>query len=96
MFLGDKCKLTDFRRSGAVEAHAGNVDPLVLATKMANSINQSKMLQDTYLPKRDDSQDRRRSAKARPQDAQEERIVRKSCNSPAGKVTTRGPEVASL
>jgi hypothetical protein len=42
----------DFRRSGAVEAHAGNVDPAALAAKMANSINQSKRLQDTYLPKR--------------------------------------------
>jgi hypothetical protein len=49
---GDKRKLMDFRRSGAVEAHASNVDPIALATKMANSINQSKMLQDTYLPKR--------------------------------------------
>jgi hypothetical protein len=28
------------------------VDPLALATKMANSINQSKSLQETYLPKR--------------------------------------------
>jgi hypothetical protein len=52
VFPGDKRKLMDFRRSGAIEAHAGNVDPLALATKMANSINRSKMLQDTYLPKR--------------------------------------------
>jgi len=51
-FPGDKRKLMDFRRSGAVEAQAGDVDPLALATKMANSINQSKLLQDTYLPKR--------------------------------------------
>jgi hypothetical protein len=51
-FPGDKRKLVDFRRSGAVEAQAGDVDPLALATKMANSINQSKSLQETYLPKR--------------------------------------------
>ncbi len=52
VFPGDKRKLIDFRRSGAVEAQAGQVDPLALATKMANSINHSKVLQDTYLPKR--------------------------------------------
>jgi hypothetical protein len=40
----------DFRRSGAVEALAGNVDPAALAAKMANSIDQSKDLQRAYLP----------------------------------------------
>jgi hypothetical protein len=52
VFGGDTRKLMDFRRSGAVEAQAGAVDPGALAAKMANSINQSKRLQDTYLPKR--------------------------------------------
>lgn len=33
-------KIMDFRRSGAVEALAGEVDPAVLAAKMANSIDQ--------------------------------------------------------
>jgi len=41
-----------FRRSGSQEAQAGDVSSLALATKLANSINQSKRLQDTYLPKR--------------------------------------------
>jgi hypothetical protein len=49
---GDKRKLMDFRRSGAVEATAGDVDPLALSRKMANSIDRSKRLQDTYIPKR--------------------------------------------
>jgi hypothetical protein len=49
---GDKRKLLDFRRSGAVEATAGDVDPLALSRKMANSIDRSKRLQDTYIPKR--------------------------------------------
>ncbi len=40
------------RRSGAVEANAGEVDPLALADKMANSIDSSGKLQDTYLPRR--------------------------------------------
>jgi hypothetical protein len=40
----------DFRRSGAVEALAGDVDPAALAAKMANSMDQSKDLQRTYLP----------------------------------------------
>jgi hypothetical protein len=51
-FPGDKRKLLDFRRSGAVEATAGDVDPLALSRKMANSIDRSKRLQDTYIPKR--------------------------------------------
>jgi hypothetical protein len=59
----------DFRRSGAVKAQAGDVDPLALATKMAISINQSKSLQETYLPKRATTGD------------EQERSVRKSCNS---------------
>ena len=49
---GDKRQLRDFRRSGSNEAQAGKVEPTVLAAKMANSINRSKSLQDTYLPKR--------------------------------------------
>ena len=51
-FPHDTRKLMDFRRSGSQEAQAGGVDTLALATKLANSINQSKRLQDTYLPKR--------------------------------------------
>jgi hypothetical protein len=48
---GDTRKLMDFRRSGAVEATAGEVAPLLLSRKMANSIDTSKRLQDTYIPK---------------------------------------------
>jgi hypothetical protein len=51
-FPGDTRKLMDFRRSGSQEAQAGDVSSLALATKLANSINHSKRLQDTYLPKR--------------------------------------------
>jgi hypothetical protein len=49
---GCKKVLLDFRRSGAVEATAGNVEPLALSQKMANSIDTSKRLQETYIPKR--------------------------------------------
>jgi hypothetical protein len=49
-FPGDKRKLMDFRRSGAVEATAGEVNPAALAGKMANTIDQNKELQATYLP----------------------------------------------
>lgn len=51
-FPGDKRRLMDMRRSGAVEANVGEVRPLALATKMANSIDESSKLQDTYLPRR--------------------------------------------
>jgi hypothetical protein len=49
-FPGDKRKLMDFRRSGAIEATAGQVDQAALAGKMANTIDQNKELQATYLP----------------------------------------------
>lgn len=50
VFPGDSRKLMDFRRSGSVEALAGEVDPGSLAGKMANTIDQSRELQRTYLP----------------------------------------------
>jgi hypothetical protein len=43
-------KIMDMRRSGAVEAMAGEVDNAALAAKMANTIDQSRELQRTYLP----------------------------------------------
>ena len=49
-FPGDKRTLMDFRRSGAVEATAGEVDPAALAAKMANSIDTNRELQATYQP----------------------------------------------
>jgi hypothetical protein len=42
--------IMDMRRSGAVEAMAGNVDDGALAAKMANTISQATELQRTYLP----------------------------------------------
>lgn len=45
-------RLMDIRRSGAIEASAGDVPPTALAGKMANSIDQSSKLQETYLPRR--------------------------------------------
>ena len=50
LFPGDSRKLMDFRRSGALEAAAGEVDPGALAAKMASSIDRSRALQQTYLP----------------------------------------------
>lgn len=49
-FPGDLRQLSDFRRSGALEVDAGGATRKVLATKMANSIDESAHLQDTYLP----------------------------------------------
>jgi hypothetical protein len=43
-------QLQDFRRSGTVEALAGEVAPTDLSSKMANSILQSTRLQKTYGP----------------------------------------------
>jgi hypothetical protein len=49
-FPGEERKISDFRRSGAIEATAGRVDPTALAGKMANSIDSNKELQRAYLP----------------------------------------------
>jgi hypothetical protein len=49
-FPGDRRQLMDFRRSGAVEAVAGEVKPAALAGKMANTIDKNAELQRTYLP----------------------------------------------
>jgi hypothetical protein len=44
VFPGDKRRLMDMRRSGVVEAIAGNVGALGLSAKLANSIEQSNFL----------------------------------------------------
>jgi hypothetical protein len=49
-FPRDKRRLMDMRRSGVVEAVAGNVGPLGLAAKLANSIGRSNKLHKTYAP----------------------------------------------
>jgi hypothetical protein len=47
---GERRQIADFRRSGAIEATAGEVQPGALASKMANTIDDSKQLQATYTP----------------------------------------------
>lgn len=49
-FPGDKRRLMDMRRSGVVEAIAGDADVLGLAAKLANSIERSNVLHKTYAP----------------------------------------------
>ncbi|WP_162783407.1 hypothetical protein [Devosia naphthalenivorans] len=46
----EKRKLQDARRSGAVEANAGGASVETISAKMANSIDQNKKLQQTYMP----------------------------------------------
>jgi hypothetical protein len=50
IFPGDDRRLMDMRRSGTVEAIAGNADALGLSAKMANSIDRSNALHKTYAP----------------------------------------------
>ena len=50
VFPGDKRRLMDMRRSGVVEAIAGDVGPLGLSAKLANSIDRSNALHKTYAP----------------------------------------------
>jgi hypothetical protein len=49
-FPGDKRRLMDMRRSGVVEAVAGDAGPIGLAAKLANSISRSNSLHKTYAP----------------------------------------------
>lgn len=47
---GEKRRLMDMRRTGAVEANAGGAPVEAIAAKMANSIDQNRKLQQTYMP----------------------------------------------
>jgi hypothetical protein len=49
-FPGDERRLMDMRRSGVVEAVAGDAGPLGLSAKLANSIDRSNTLHKTYAP----------------------------------------------
>jgi integrase len=49
-FPGDKRWLADMRRSGVVEAVAGDATALGLSAKLANSIDRSNVLHKTYAP----------------------------------------------
>jgi hypothetical protein len=49
-FPGDRRRLMDMRRSGVVEAVAGDAGPIGLAAKLANSISRSNALHKTYAP----------------------------------------------
>ena len=49
-FPGDERTIADLRRSGAVEAVTGGVNPAHLSAKMANSIATAKELEATYVP----------------------------------------------
>ena len=50
VFPGDTRTILDIRRTGAVEAIAGDADPAALAAKMGNTIDKNRQLQETYLP----------------------------------------------
>ena len=49
-FPRDRRRLMDMRRSGVVEAVAGDAGPMGLAAKLANSIGRSNTLHKTYAP----------------------------------------------
>lgn len=49
-FPGDTRMMIDFRRSGSTEAVAGGVEGTLLSAKLANSLSESKKLEQTYVP----------------------------------------------
>ena len=50
IFPGDKRRLADMRRSGALELAAGQATPGATAAKMANSIETANVIHKTYQP----------------------------------------------
>ena len=50
VFPGDKRRLMDMRRSGTIEAVAGEAEPMTIAAKMANSIEHANHLHKAYAP----------------------------------------------
>jgi hypothetical protein len=76
---GEARQSADFRRSGTVEALAGNAVPEKLSSKMANSLSQSNRLHKTYGPVQlasvgdTDAARRRGRAKLREQKQEESR-----------------------
>ncbi|MER8387238.1 hypothetical protein NKH14_17270 [Mesorhizobium sp. M1380] len=50
VFPGDTRMMLDFRRSGSTEAVAGGVEGTALSAKLANSLSESKKLEQTYVP----------------------------------------------
>ncbi|MFN4141632.1 hypothetical protein [Aestuariivirga sp.] len=48
----DNRQMVDIRRTGAVEALAGEADPAMMSAKMGNSINHNRQLAETYLPRK--------------------------------------------
>ena len=52
VFPNDTRILIDIRRSGAVEALAGEADPAAMAAKMGNTIEKNRQLAETYLPRK--------------------------------------------
>ncbi len=52
VFPGDTRVLLDIRRSGAVEALAGEAPMGAMAAKMGNSIDTNRQLAETYLPRK--------------------------------------------
>jgi hypothetical protein len=49
-FPTDTRMMLDFRRSGSTEAVAGGVEGTALSAKLANSLSESKKLEQTYVP----------------------------------------------
>jgi hypothetical protein len=83
----EKRHLQDFRRSGTVEALAGQVAPTDLSSKMANSISQSTRLQKTYGPVQLASVREADAARLRGRARIREQNQPKSIIAPAGKVS---------
>ncbi|TIS57530.1 MAG: hypothetical protein E5W91_02820 [Mesorhizobium sp.] len=52
VFPGDTRMMLDFRRSGSTEAVAGGVEGTALSAKLANSLSESKKLEQSMSPSR--------------------------------------------
>jgi hypothetical protein len=82
----EKRQIADFRRSGTVEALAGDAAPEKLASKMANSLSESNRLHKTYAPVQLASVRDTDAARRRGRTKLREQILDESCPPPAGKL----------
>jgi hypothetical protein len=86
---GEKRQLADFRRSGTVEAFAGDAQPEKVSAKMANTLSQSNKLHQTYSPVqlaavRDADEARRRGRRRLREQNRGESLPPSGQKSPAG------------
>ena len=91
---GETRQLADFRRSGSVEALAGDVEPEKLSSKMANSLSASNRLHKTYAPVQLASVRDADAARQRRQGQAERTKTGRKCHGAGREVSHEAPQIS--